>query len=102
MSVKISMIVDYVVEFVAEALSKFGKGIDWEKVKANLHPKIASLIPGELFDAFVIALVDKVLAIVIAVLEKDGQLNKVLQDLADGKFKEVIADIGEAVKAQLH
>lgn len=99
---KLSLIVDYVVEFVAQALSKFGTATDWEKVRANLHPKIASLIPGEIMDNFVIACVDKVLDIIIVMVKTEEALNKMLQDLADGKFKEVIKDISDAVKAQIH
>jgi hypothetical protein len=99
---KLSIIIDVVVEFVAEALTKFGTATDWEKVRKNLHVKVAAMVPGEIADAFVIACTDKVLDIIVVVVKNEVIFKAIMQDLADGKFKEVIAHIVDAVKAEIH
>lgn len=99
---KISDVISYVVPFIARQLASYGNKIDWELVRKDLDERTRKLIPKEFMDDFAVSVMNKVLDVIIVIMKKEENINAVLKNLSEGKFKDVIKSISDAVKAELN
>ena len=79
-----------VIAFIVRQIGKFGKTIDWTKVKADVDVRVRALVPGEWFDDEAVDLVNSVLDRAALVLTQEAAIEEVLKLAAAGKWSEAV------------
>jgi hypothetical protein len=89
------VIVDLTVTFVIRQVAKYASAVDFEKIKADVEPRIRDLVPGEWMDDAVVDLM-KVTVDALAEFVKE-HLEEILTLLKEGKYSEALDKLLEAL-----
>lgn len=79
-------ILDIALMFVLRAVAKWGLNVDWTKAKADVEPRIRKVVPGELFDSFVVATVNALIDTAAGALGQTGDVEKILRFIAQNDW----------------
>lgn len=90
-------VIGMAISFVMRQIGKWGKGIDWAKVKADVTERVKAIVPGEWFDAEAVAAVMALLDVAEKVLAATGELEKIVQMIVDGKMQEAWAALRQLI-----
>lgn len=82
-----------VISFILRQLEKFRLSTDWSLVRADMHARVAAMVPGDWFDDEAQKLADFLLDGVIAVLEAQASMQQVLEALADKRWDKALAEL---------
>ena len=88
-----SWVISLVIAFVVRQISKYGKEIDWAKVKADAEIRIRALIPGEWFDDEAVMLVNAIIDRAAEVMLNAAAIEKIMTLAANGKWAEAFAEL---------
>ncbi len=78
------------ITFAVRQLAKFGKETDWNKVKADADARIRDLVPGEFFDEFAVAFLNKVLDLCKEMMVDEANMTQLFTLIAEGKLNDAI------------
>jgi vacuolar-type H+-ATPase catalytic subunit A/Vma1 len=90
-------LINLAISFLVRQLAKFGKSINWQKVKEDLKTRTEALVPGSWFDDEAVALVFTVVDAAATVLASVSEIEKVLQLVAQEKWEEAIQTVKELI-----
>lgn len=71
-----------VINFILRQLDELAHDIDWAKLKVELDAKVRALVPGTMFDAFAVSIVNAILDRAQVVLAKKDQVEALLKLIA--------------------
>jgi hypothetical protein len=95
-----SIVLPVVVGFALRQAHKYGAETDWDKVKADVHPRVEALIPGVMFDHIADGFVDRVIDACAEFLKGDA-LDTIAEHLVKSEFAEAFADLLTFVKEKV-
>lgn len=81
------IIVSYAVTFILRQLEKFNESTDWAKVKADVEPRVRSLVPGSWFDDEAVAAVSAVVDAVAVAAKNTVGVEEVLSLVAKADWR---------------
>ena len=87
------IIAKIVIGFVLRQVDKFRESTDWEIVRADMHERVALLVPGEWFDDEAQKIADALLDGVKAVLAAQKDLGELLDALAEKRWEAAFAEL---------
>lgn len=90
-----------VITFAVRQLAKFGEQTDWAKVRVDMDARIRDLIPGEFFDEFVVAFMNKVLDLIVEMMKDQNATKTLFTMIAEKKFNEAINYLMQWVRQHL-
>ena len=82
-----------VIGFVLRQVDKFREATDWSLVRADMHQRVAMMVPGDWFDDEAQRVADFLLDGVIAVLEAQADLQQLLEAVADKRWDKAVAEL---------
>jgi hypothetical protein len=94
-------IVTMVVTFILRQVAKYSENTDWNKVKADLHTRLASLVPAWLLPT-VDEVIDEVLDVVAAALTETEALKDIAQKAIAGDIPGALAALIALVGKLIH
>jgi len=90
-------IMTFLLSFVLRQLEKFQKSTDWNKVKADLKPRIEAIVPGKWFDAEAVAACFAIVDVVAAALSNSEDIEAILKLCAAEKWAEALVALRDLV-----
>lgn len=75
-----------VISFILRQIDKFRENTDWSMVRADLHARVALLVPGDWFDDEAQRVADYLLDGVIAVLAAQEDMAQLLQACSEKRW----------------
>ncbi len=96
------IVLNMVVSFVLRQLAKFGKDIDWAKVKSDLGERVRQLVPGTWFDEEAVALVNAALDAVKIALGAQDDWDTLLRALAAQDWNGALAALKDMLSKVWH
>lgn len=96
------IVLNMVIGFVLRQLAKFGKTIDWAKVKADADVRVRQLVPGTWFDDEAVALVNGAIDAVVVALGAEGAWDKLLHALANQDWDGALTALRELLAKVWH
>jgi hypothetical protein len=90
-------LINLAISFLVRQLAKFGKSINWQKVKEDLRIRTEALVPGSWFDDEAVALVYTVVDAAATVLASVSEIEKVMHLVAQEKWDEAIQTVKELI-----
>jgi hypothetical protein len=78
-------IISAVISFLVRQIGKYGEGLDWDKVKSDVHARIDDLAPKSLSGLFY-DIADNVLDVFKDAISKPDDLVSIAQSAASGDF----------------
>lgn len=82
-----------VISFILRQVDKFREATDWEMVRADMHQRVALMVPGDWFDDEAQRVADFLLDGVIAVLRAQADLEQLLQAVAEKRWDAALAEL---------
>lgn len=82
-----------VISFILRQIEKFREATDWELVRADMHQRVALMVPGDWFDDEAQRVADFLLDGVIVVLKAQADLEQLMQALADKRWDAALAEL---------
>jgi hypothetical protein len=94
-------VIGFVISFILRQLEKWQLTVDWEKVKADLKPRIEALIPGSWFDQSAVDLVFTFIDVVADVLAATGEIEAILKLVGEQKYQEAWEKLRDLILGNL-
>lgn len=94
-------IIGFVISFVLRQLEKWRDTVDWAKVKADLKPRIEQLVPGTWLDDSAVDLVFTLIDVVADVLKATGEIEAILNLVAEQKYQEAWEKLRDLILGNL-
>lgn len=96
----LSWLINLVLGFAVRQIVKWGSGVDFVKIKADLEIRIRALIPGDWIDDEAVIFVNKALD-VVASLMSESVIEKILQLAVAKDFGGVLSYLKELIVGAL-
>lgn len=94
-------IIGFVISFILRQLEKWQSTVDWDKVKADLKPRIEALVPGTWLDQSVVDLVFTFIDVVADVLKATGEIEAILKLVGEQKYQEAWEKLRDLILGNL-